>query len=329
MPINTMSVMAQMEKNFMVGFLEFFKQAPKRSWNLYQQSESNPNGIPWSQANQQSDSALAYFIETFGAVESFLPDFSGKMVLVIRKSDGRAKFHALWTYEEMKHSIALETWLLASGHRTERQRQRFHDRLMEVGWELPYDTPRLMLVYQATQEQVTYLTYHQTFLYGMKDRGTDRQDPALERVLFYLKRDENAHYGFYFQRLKEWLYLDSEGTLNDLKIVFKTFKMPAQIIIPDIERRAKLISEENIYTFGDFVEKGRDFILDRLGVSRAYAIMGKPQYHKEYQAELARIEEEGQKKIITDVSPYLSQLAGFDADEINQLENLARSREKF
>jgi acyl-[acyl-carrier-protein] desaturase len=53
----------------------------------------------------------------------YLPDFTAKLLNMIRRSRGRAWFHVNWGYEESKHSLALEAWLLASGHRTEEQRQ--------------------------------------------------------------------------------------------------------------------------------------------------------------------------------------------------------------
>jgi acyl-[acyl-carrier-protein] desaturase len=320
---------ALMEKVFLESFIIFFNLAPKRSWSLKPYSESNPTGIPWNKANPQSDPALAYSIETFGAVESYLPDFSSKMMSMIRKSDGRARYHTLWAAEELKHSMALETWLLASGHRTEQQRRKFHDQLMENGWEVPYETPRLVLGYQAGQELATYLTYHQTQLFAQKDNQTPREDQALQRVLFVLKRDENAHFGFYFQLIKKWFSLDPEGMLKDLKVVFKSFKMPAQILIPDIERRTKLVADQKIYTIHDFIEKVRDNILDMLGATKAYHLLDRSDRYQEYQAEMERIEKENSSIIQTSASPFLSHLADFSSDRIKEVEKIARERPKI
>ena len=65
--------------------------------------------------------ALADVVESFCAVELYLPDYVGKPMSKFRSSRGWTWFYANWGYEESKHSLALEDWLLRSGLRTDEQ----------------------------------------------------------------------------------------------------------------------------------------------------------------------------------------------------------------
>ena len=62
--------------------------------------------------------ALADVVETFCAVELYLPDYLSKLIPQVRVNRGRAWMLANWGYEECKHSMVLEDWLLRSHQRT-------------------------------------------------------------------------------------------------------------------------------------------------------------------------------------------------------------------
>src|SRR5688500_16838588 len=108
-----------MEDFFYREFIKYFKLAEeKRRWNLFKD-------IHWAEANPESSETMSQCVETFCADEMYLPYFAAKLLHMIRRSRGRAWFHVNWGYEESKHSLTLETWLLVSGHRTEKQRKQF------------------------------------------------------------------------------------------------------------------------------------------------------------------------------------------------------------
>src|SRR5438874_344922 len=96
-------------------YRDFFDQAErKRRWRVKED-------IPWDQCNPAVNPAAADVVESFCAVELYLPDYLGKILPHIRASRGRAWFTANWGYEESKHSLALGDWLLHSGLRSEEQ----------------------------------------------------------------------------------------------------------------------------------------------------------------------------------------------------------------
>ena len=91
-------------------YRDFFDMAEKRRrWSLR-------DDIPWDQCNPALNPAVADVVESFCAVELYLPDYVAKNLPLIRAKRGRAWFTANWGYEESKHSLALGDWLLPLGH---------------------------------------------------------------------------------------------------------------------------------------------------------------------------------------------------------------------
>src|SRR5215469_4211037 len=103
-PINSEGL----EKAYFRIYRDFFDMAEKkRRWSLRED-------IPWDQVNRDVLPAIADVVESFCAVELFLPDYIAKALPRFRAKRGRAWFHANWGYEESKHSLALGDWLLKS-----------------------------------------------------------------------------------------------------------------------------------------------------------------------------------------------------------------------
>src|SRR4051794_3652276 len=172
------------EERFFDLYLQYFKLAEeRRRWNLWRD-------VAWDQANAASSPLLANIVEGFSAVEMFLPDYTAKIMELIRKSRGRAWFQANWGYEESKHSLALAEWLVRSGHRTDEEMRTYANSLLDGGeWELPFDHPRQMIIYTMIQELATWLNYR-----NLIHLARENQDPALVRVLTLISRDERCHY---------------------------------------------------------------------------------------------------------------------------------------
>jgi len=200
---------------------------------------------------------VADVVETFCAVESFLPDYTSKMLLMIRKSRGRAWFHINWGYEESKHSMVLREWLMASGKR------KLDEDLWESEWDLPFGTPRQMICYTTIQELATHVNYRQLRRVAEKEH-----DPALMKLLLLLAKDEAAHYGFFGKGLQVFMEHDPAGTVADLAYVFRHFKMPAGSEIPDYDQRAEQLAKSGIYGPRQYVSLVRDPLLHKLGLTR-------------------------------------------------------------
>src|SRR5829696_7536955 len=124
----------------------------KRRWNVR-------DDIPWDQCNGGIDPAVADVVQTFCMVELYLPDYLSKQLPQVRDNRGRAWMLANWGYEESKHSMALEDWLVRSGHRTENQMAQITDGVLEREWQLRYNDPLASVIYTTFQESATKLHY--------------------------------------------------------------------------------------------------------------------------------------------------------------------------
>ena len=166
-------------------FRDYFDMAErKRRWNIR-------NDIPWDQCNPKLDPAIADVLETFCAVELYLPDYLSKLIPQVRGNRGRAWMLANWGYEECKHSMVFGDWLLRSKHRSDEEMADLETEVFSHEWNLPYDNARAMVCYTMFQELATWLHYHNL----RKIVGT--QDPALSKCLYLVAQDERAHYDFF------------------------------------------------------------------------------------------------------------------------------------
>src|ERR1700694_3394720 len=69
-------------------YRDFFDRAEKkRRWSL-------ADDVPWHQVNRAPDPAIAYVVESFCAVELYLPDYIAKALPLVRANKGWAWFHA-------------------------------------------------------------------------------------------------------------------------------------------------------------------------------------------------------------------------------------------
>ncbi len=248
---------AQIENRFYELYLEFFNRAEvERRWNVQKD-------IPWEQSNPKVSDDIALIVESFMAVELYLPDYTSKILHLVRQSRGRAWFQANWGYEESRHSLALEQWLLRSGKRSRKEVDDFTEQVLSHEWNLPFETPRQMMVYTVFQELSTGLNYK-----NLRRRAIEQNDPALATALSHIARDESAHYQFFQDGVKLYLQEDRTGTLEDIKLVLSQFRMPAHDLIPNWEHRGKTIIGQKIFSDRIFFKEIMRPILSVLGTSR-------------------------------------------------------------
>jgi acyl-[acyl-carrier-protein] desaturase len=222
--------------NFYQLYREFFDRAEKkRRWSI---SED----IPWDQVNKEMDPAIADVVESFCAVELYLPDYVAKSLPLIRTNRGWSWFHVNWGYEESKHSLALGDWLLRSGARTDEQMADLESRVFRHEWNLPHDSPQGMLVYAMVQELATWLNY-KNLLHRVNERG----DPALSKLLQLVAVDERAHHVFYRRIVQMFLELDRGETLEQLRRVLLGFSMPAVHMLAESPQRIATIKALGIF----------------------------------------------------------------------------------
>ena len=236
-------------------FRDFFDKAEKkRRWSIRYD-------IPWDKVNRDLNPAVGDVLETFCAVELYLPDYIDKAMPMLRKSRGRAWFHANWGYEEAKHSMAMGDWLTASGQRTEDQLREVETQVGEYEWNLPHDSAIGMVLYGMTQELATFLHYR-----NLRRYADDGNDPALSKLLTLICVDERAHHDFYKQVTKMYLDRDRDSTIEQLRRVVQTFKMPAVDMLANGRQRVQAIRELNIFDEDIFFRDVVRPLLEGLGI---------------------------------------------------------------
>ncbi|WP_392535636.1 acyl-ACP desaturase [Nostoc sp. C117] len=238
------------------AYMEFFDVAErKRRWHPL-------NDIPWEKLEPAKNTEeKAICVETFCGVELYVPDYTANGFNLTRTIFGHAWFQANWGYEESKHGLAFREYLIRSGLRTEAQYAEFEQQIFAKVWNLPFDTRRQMTCYGALQESATFLIYR-----AQLAKAQQEQDDVLEKIFFYVSRDEAAHMGFYIKVLQLELEEDREGTLADLAHVVYNFEMPGVGLIPEYDRRLGVdgvgISSQQ------FLQRGIFPLLKAVGTSR-------------------------------------------------------------
>jgi acyl-[acyl-carrier-protein] desaturase len=240
-------------------FRDYFDRAEKkRRWSIR-------DDIPWNQCNPSLNPAIADVVETFCAVELYLPDYLSKSMPQVRTVRGRAWFIANWGYEEAKHSMVLGDWLLRSKLRTEEQMTDLENEVFAHEYQVPFGHGRGMLCYAVLQELATWLHYH-----NLRERlSAEGGDPALERILTLVSVDERAHYDFFRRATAIYLEYDYEGTIEALRRVVNTFDMPAVNLLSDSRKRSEAVQRLRIFDLDIFFDKVLEPALQGLGLTRA------------------------------------------------------------
>jgi acyl-[acyl-carrier-protein] desaturase len=247
----------ELNKHIWSLYREFFNRAERRRrWSI-------EKDVPWDQCNPNTAPEIADVVETFCAVELFLPDYVGKALPLVRGIRGRAWFLANWGYEESKHSLVLQEWLVRSGHRTWHQIEEASNWAVFNEWNLPQTDIRGMSCYTMCQELATWLHYRNL------RNIIGNTDPALNKILQLVSVDERAHFDFYVQVMKLHLADDRQGTLAQLKDVLNGFAMPATHLMADSAQRQARVRDLNIFNEALFYSEVLKPIMDALGIEKS------------------------------------------------------------
>jgi len=239
-------------------YMDFFvKSERERRWHVI-------DDIPWDKLNKDISEEAALCAETFLRVEMFLPDYIAGGLNAVRPYFGSLWFQANWGYEESKHSLVLMEYLMRSGKRTPEQIFDLQQKTFAQKWLAPFKTARQMTIYGALQEMATFFIYcRQREVAKEKEK-----DLCLWQIYDLIGRDEIAHTRFYQSVVKVLLDEDREGTLTDLAIVARDFRMPAEDLIEDYEQRIAVMRETGAIDRNMFLQKVYFPVLKFLGVSR-------------------------------------------------------------
>jgi acyl-[acyl-carrier-protein] desaturase len=245
------------EKEIWKVYQSFFAQAERRRrWSI-------EDDIPWDQVNPDTDPAIASVLESFCAVELFLPDYVGEFLPLVRGFRGRAWFAANWGYEESKHSLVMQEWLLRSGHRTEEDLEEVASWAVVGKYDLPTKNVRGLATYTMSQELATWLHYRNL------RNIVGNTDPALSKLLMCVMVDERAHFDFYVRVLRLHLRDDRDQTVEQLRRVLNNFEMPAVHLLADSLQRQSAVRNLNIFDESQFYGSVYLPILEALDIDRS------------------------------------------------------------
>lgn len=237
----------------------------------------NPNtDFDWRSLRTDHSTELNHIVEGFFAVEQYVPDYVLKLLQIIRRSYGRSHFHIRWGSEEEKHSDLWENALLFSRYRTPEWIADYKVMLRENEYDLPWDDPMTMIFYTVIQERATQVNYLNTGLIaaGKNDDPTfaGDADPVLAQVAKVIAIDEAAHYNFFLEGARLFLYYYPAEALEALHNVIKFFAMPAGHLIPNYDRFAETVARAGIYGPREHLRDVVDVVLKNMDIENYRAL---------------------------------------------------------
>lgn len=241
----------------------------KRNW-------SPDSSFEWQNIRSDHSEAMRTIMEGFYAVEQYVPDYTSKSIGMTRRLHGRNHFQIRWGSEEEKHSDLWYNALLFTRTRTAGWMADYQYMLRGTEWQLPWDDPLHLVCYTVIQERATQVNYLNT---AVAARGNSTnpelandEDPVLYRVATTIAVDEAAHYNFFLEVLRLYLYYFPTRTLEALNDVLRQFAMPANQYIPNFDRFYDAIYRTGIYSAREYARDVVQTALHNIGVAGRKAL---------------------------------------------------------
>jgi acyl-[acyl-carrier-protein] desaturase len=260
------------EKGFLGPYRWYISRSQKtRNWNPN-------NDFEWREFRTDHSEKLNLILEGYFAIEQYVPDFVLQLLKVLRKSYGRSHFHIRWGAEEEKHSDLWLNSILFSRHRSPKWIEEYKHTLREKQWELPWDNAMHMIFYTVVQERATQVNYLNTAKIARGEMDdpdfANDSDPVLASIAQVIATDEAAHYNFFLEGARLFLYYYPAQSIEALYDVIKFFAMPAGDLIPDYDKFAEVVARACIYG-------PREHLRDVLEVAiKSLSIKGKNELYK-------------------------------------------------
>jgi acyl-[acyl-carrier-protein] desaturase len=241
----------------------------KRNWNP-------DRSFDWRALGKTHSPELITIIQGFYGVEQYAPDYTSELIRLVRRDYGRAQFQMRWGAEEEKHADLWRNVLLFSHARSSEWIAQYTSDLRAAAWEAPYDDAIKMLLYTVIQERATQMYYLNVLKVarGQNDKPqfAEDADPILAQAALLIAVDEAAHYSFYLEGARLFLYYYPDETLAALVDVLRDFAMPALDLLPNTDALARTIYEGGVF---DGRILSRDVVkaaLNNLGIASIRAV---------------------------------------------------------
>jgi acyl-[acyl-carrier-protein] desaturase len=258
----------------LVGLYRWYLERSQahRNWNP-------DRSFDWRAFRTDHSPELNEIVEGFFAVEQYVPDYTSKTLRLSRRSYGHSQFQLRWGAEEEKHADLWLNAMLFSRYRTPAWIEGYREVLRAQEWQLPWDDAFHMVVYAFIQERATQLNYlHMGAIARGRPGHPDRpgfqheHDPVLARICATIAADEAAHYGFFLEVARLYLYYYPAETLEALLEVVEHFAMPGMDLVPDIDRLTELLYLSGIYGPRQYARDVLQTALTHLGVENRKAL---------------------------------------------------------
>lgn len=227
----------------------------------------------WRALRKDHSPEMNHILEGFFAVEQYVPDYVTKLLHVIRKDHGRSHFHIRWGSEEEKHAELWYNSVLFSQYRSPKWLKEYMFNLREREYDMPWEDPVHMLFYTVFQERATQVNYLNTAVIarGQGELKGDA-DPVLAHAAQVIAVDEAAHYNFFLEGARLYLYYYPTKALEAMVDVIRHFSMPAGDIIPNFARFTETVHRVGIYGPREHAKDVVQHALDNLGVAGRKAL---------------------------------------------------------
>jgi acyl-[acyl-carrier-protein] desaturase len=255
----------------MLGLYRWYvaRSQTTRNWNP-------DKDFDWRAFRKDHSPEMHRILEGFFAVEQYVPDYVMSLLNVIRTDHGRSHFHIRWGSEEEKHADLWYNAVLFGGDRSPEWLENYMGQLRGQKWSLPWDDPIHMIFYTVFQERATQVNYLNTAVIarGQSENPTfkDDADPVLARMSQMIAADEAAHYNFFLEGARLYLYYYPTRALEAMFDVMKYFAMPAGHLIPDYHRFAEIVHKAGVYGPREHARDVVQAALDNLGMAGRKAL---------------------------------------------------------
>ena len=250
------------------GFLGLYrwyvaKSQVQRNWNA-------DKSFDWRNFRKDHSPEMIKILEGFFAVEQYVPDYVYTLLQVIRKSHGRSHFHIRWGSEEERHADLWYNAVLFSGQRSGDWLRWYMNELRGQEWKLPWEDPIHMIFYTVFQERATQVNYLRTAAIARGESTVPEfkndADPVLLNAAKLIAADEAAHYNFFLEGARLYLYYYPAESIQAMADVIRHFAMPAASIIPNYAEFSETVYRAGVYGPRDFAKDVVQVALSNLGI---------------------------------------------------------------